>query len=398
MEKTITITYNANGGTGGPGTQTGNVYNSATSYTFTISSTKPTRTGYIFKGWNTNSQATSASYQPEAKVTFSSNVTLYAIWELAIAQIGSTQYPSIQSAMNAVPSTNTQTTVLLLVSTTENFTINSGKKVNFNLNGKTVSGLCTNNGTATLYGGTISGVNSHAIYNNGTINITSGTYKLDDYGYTIQNNGTLNISGGRIEVNSYGVEIYNAKTLNMTGGTVKSNEYGIVSANELSNGQIVAVANLSNVTVTASDFGIMCGNRVGSTSFYGKVKATNCNITGSTKYNTATHETSLGIYINCGGSGAITGRVVDVKTDSSGFNITMYDSGVEANVQFPTWTNNNGQDDLVWHSGTFNANNYWTCRINRSDHKNETGTYTVHVYRVENGTRVCVTTEISLTF
>lgn len=81
--KTITLSYNSNGGTSAPTAQSANVYNSTTSHTFTISSSTPTLDGYNFKGWSTSSTATSASYQPSSTITLSSNSTLYAVWELA---------------------------------------------------------------------------------------------------------------------------------------------------------------------------------------------------------------------------------------------------------------------------------------------------------------------------
>ena len=122
---TITVTYNANNGTGAPGNSTGTAVNT-TPYTFnkwalnstsgtqyaagasytipaanstmyalwttgtttrksnpsiTLSSTKPTRSGYVFKGWSTSSTATSASYNAGTAYTFSANTTLYAVWE-----------------------------------------------------------------------------------------------------------------------------------------------------------------------------------------------------------------------------------------------------------------------------------------------------------------------------
>ena len=46
-----------------------------------MSSTKPTRTGYEFIGWNTNASATSAQYQPNDKYTTNSGATLYAVWK-----------------------------------------------------------------------------------------------------------------------------------------------------------------------------------------------------------------------------------------------------------------------------------------------------------------------------
>lgn len=126
---TLTLTFNANGGSVVPSAQTGTYvnyktttyafskwntnssgtgtsYNASTAYTFsanttlyaiftssvgsewrysnptiTISSTVPTRPGYKFLGWNTSSTAVTAAYQPGGKITISANTTLYAIWE-----------------------------------------------------------------------------------------------------------------------------------------------------------------------------------------------------------------------------------------------------------------------------------------------------------------------------
>ena len=120
---TITITYNANNGTGAPENSTG-TYTDATPYTFngwhvgsesgtsygagasytipqgnttfyagwnagatyrksnpsiTLSTVQPTRTGYTFLGWSTDSGATAASYSGGSAYTFSNNTTLYAV-------------------------------------------------------------------------------------------------------------------------------------------------------------------------------------------------------------------------------------------------------------------------------------------------------------------------------
>lgn len=71
-----TIQYNANGGTGAPGSQT-----KWKDQTLTLSSTKPTRTGYQFLGWSTSSSATSATYTAGASYTANSAATLYAVWQ-----------------------------------------------------------------------------------------------------------------------------------------------------------------------------------------------------------------------------------------------------------------------------------------------------------------------------
>ena len=80
--KQLTLSYNANNGSGAPGAQSAYVYNSTTSYKFTLPSTRPTRTGYNFLGWSTSSTATSASYQPGGTITISANTALYAVWQL----------------------------------------------------------------------------------------------------------------------------------------------------------------------------------------------------------------------------------------------------------------------------------------------------------------------------
>lgn len=75
---TYTIKYNANGGTGAPGNQT-KTYGK----TLTLSSTKPTRTNYTFKGWSTSASATTATYQAGGSYTANAAATLYAVWELS---------------------------------------------------------------------------------------------------------------------------------------------------------------------------------------------------------------------------------------------------------------------------------------------------------------------------
>lgn len=71
-----TIKYNANGGSGAPSSQT-----KWKDQTLTLSSTKPTRTGYSFLGWSTSSTATSATYSAGGKYTANAAATLYAVWK-----------------------------------------------------------------------------------------------------------------------------------------------------------------------------------------------------------------------------------------------------------------------------------------------------------------------------
>lgn len=74
-KKSYAVKYNANGGSGEPSSQT-----KWHGETLTLSSTKPTRTNYKFKGWATSSGG-SVAYAASGKYTANAGVTLYAVWE-----------------------------------------------------------------------------------------------------------------------------------------------------------------------------------------------------------------------------------------------------------------------------------------------------------------------------
>ena len=70
-----TITYNANGGSGAPASQTKGV-----DETITLSTTTPTRTYYKFKNWNTKADGSGKTYEAGATYSTNINLTLYAQW------------------------------------------------------------------------------------------------------------------------------------------------------------------------------------------------------------------------------------------------------------------------------------------------------------------------------
>ena len=73
---TYSITYDANGGTGAPsaGTKTHDT-------NYTLSSTKPTRTGYSFVNWNTKKDGSGTSYNAGATYKTNAALKLYAQWK-----------------------------------------------------------------------------------------------------------------------------------------------------------------------------------------------------------------------------------------------------------------------------------------------------------------------------
>lgn len=77
IKRTYTVSYNANGGTGAPAAQT-----KTYGVNLTLSSTKPIRAGYEFKGWATSSTG-AVAYPAGGTYTANSAITLYAVWEVA---------------------------------------------------------------------------------------------------------------------------------------------------------------------------------------------------------------------------------------------------------------------------------------------------------------------------
>ena len=111
--RSITFTYNANGGSGAPSSST-------SQYTFDdfpnteskqISSTKPTRQYYTFMGWSSNSGATSASWASGQTLSYTwtssaqgnYSLTLYAVWKRSTITVtynanGGQNAPNAQTA------------------------------------------------------------------------------------------------------------------------------------------------------------------------------------------------------------------------------------------------------------------------------------------------------------
>lgn len=141
------ITFNANGGSGAPSRQT-KWYGES----LTLSSTKPTKTGYTFKGWSISSSATSATWSAGGTYTRNESNTLYAVWQANTYTIkynanGGSGAPSNQ--------TKTHNKTLILSST-------KPTRTNYNFEGWSTSstatsakypagGSYTDNKAATLY-------------------------------------------------------------------------------------------------------------------------------------------------------------------------------------------------------------------------------------------------------
>lgn len=124
-----TITYNANGGSNAPPSQSyyygGNNIN--------LSTTVPTRSGYNFLGWSLSSTATSPSYYA-GEVWSSSNganYTLYAVWEVAngkstITLSGSTINLDSPFTLYTIRQNTSNTHTIVLTLPTGSYTLATG--------------------------------------------------------------------------------------------------------------------------------------------------------------------------------------------------------------------------------------------------------------------------------
>lgn len=142
-----TITFDANGGTGAPVS-----ISQFKNANVTISTTKPTRTGYTFKGWGTSATAATATYQPGATITTRTNTKLYAVWTALTYSVkfdanGGTGAPATQ--------TKTHGTALTLSSTQPTRNGYNFKGWGLSATSTTATyqrgGSYTNNSAATLY-------------------------------------------------------------------------------------------------------------------------------------------------------------------------------------------------------------------------------------------------------
>lgn len=69
------------------------------------------------------------------------------------------------------------------------------------------------------------------------------------------------------------------------------------------------------------------------------------------------------------------------EVNSTGYRITVQFEAARgvSKVLMPTWTENNGQDDLIWYQANISQNTA-TCYVRTSEHNNECGMYITHVY------------------
>ena len=216
-------------------------------------------------GWFTLSEG---GDQIDATTIITADVEYFAHWRLLyFAQIGNTRYNSLSAALNAVPTTNVQTTITLLQNSVGSFKVAKNKNVILDLNGYTLSvaenkTVIENSGTLLITNGTLSSTQATGAINNlenAVLRITDGNYSATQRAVIYNTNGTVEISGGTFTSNATGnpdntnvprATIQNVGTngtITITGGTIIGTTQHAISGD----GPIIIGIKDSNISSTS---------------------------------------------------------------------------------------------------------------------------------------------------
>ncbi|MCL2691614.1 MAG: InlB B-repeat-containing protein, partial [Candidatus Bathyarchaeota archaeon] len=109
----FSVMYNGNGATGGSVPVDSNTYNEGSVVTVATNSGNLVRTNYIFKGWSTSSSGTAPTYinnnntiTPATFIMSSSNIVLFAVWDLASNQTYTVIYNGNGNTGGSTPTDN----------------------------------------------------------------------------------------------------------------------------------------------------------------------------------------------------------------------------------------------------------------------------------------------------
>lgn len=220
---------------------------------------------------------------------------------------------------------------------------------------------------------------------------THGKYKVDVYATLV--NGTMKFLGSTsfdISKNTIAsIEILNSDE---SAGTFEVVISGVEAKSGIENVQ-VPVWHMSD----QSDIKWYQAERQGDGTYRTKVYMSNHNCAVGT-YNVHAYVSSQNGLNSFVGKTTHEMTLPDMKfevkdTDGKETNYTALLANINAlgvvrNVEFPTWSDKDGQDDIVWYQGIQTNPGTWKADIDIRDHRS-TGTYQTHVYvTLSNGLRM----------
>ena len=91
----------------------------------------------------------------------------------------------------------------------------------------------------------------------------------------------------------------------------------------------------------------------------------------------------------------VTGNLTINNQTSNGFDVVVTNvsgGGKEVKeVRVPIWSDKNGQDDLTWYHADKQSDGSYKVHVDTASHKDDAGTYSVHLYYMLNGKRTYIT-------
>ena len=235
-----TITYTANGGSGAPAAQT-----KTENVAITLSSTKPTRSGYTFLGWSTSSTATTPTYYPGSSYTANASTTLYAVWE-RVPETYTIKYNA--NGGTGAPATQTKT---------EDVSI-------------TLSSATPTRSGYKFLGWSTSSTATSATYQPGATYSTNASVTL----YAVWRKDNYDISVMNLKVGSSSVEQYSDTSVSVrVDNWCQNKAYNNIPVELLYNGEVVATKtiNLSVYGVATVNFTLNVGKPLGTNTITARV-------------------------------------------------------------------------------------------------------------------------------
>ena len=387
----ITIIFDANGGTGTMENQT-ITHNIPTQLT----ENAYTKTNLAFDLWTTNPDGTGTRYLDEEEITITegTTLTLYAQWTDKVAEVNGVYYNSLQAAINAVPTDNTETTVRLIQNTSEILTVAEGQNIIFNLQKKTISNrglgaVITNDGTITIKNGiiTTTATNKAAIDNNPTGKVTMSGGKIivaeggrqalyNDQGI-VEISGTAYLSSESIPGNNFRATVQNQAggTLTIKGGTIISKNYHAVqNAGTMTIGIEGGGVDTTSPLMQGGQYGIYSTSNF---SFYdGIAKGVTNGISNETKvtqteaaYWLETSEEEIGgVTYQTAYLGTVdTSKIVTIEFDANGGTGTMNDQEIHCGIPTSLTPNAYTKTDYVFYGWNTSANGTGTFYLDKQE-------------------------------
>lgn len=185
-----------------------------------------------------------------------------------VAKVNNHYYETLQNAVDAVPTNGDNTTVFLLMDTTESINVATGQNITFNLYNNTITGITglaviENYGTVRISNGTLTTTAAVSVINNnssGVLYVSGGTLRATGSKQAVYNFGTVNISGGTFSNTSNNrPALHNlaGATMTITGGTITSNRYhGVENLGTLVIGEQGGTPSGSNPSITGLTYGV----------------------------------------------------------------------------------------------------------------------------------------------